>query len=77
MFILGGRVAEDIFFGKISTGASDDLKKAFEISHAIVTKFGMVDEFEYVNLENEQMVKHNYLGEKVRLYSEKTHDKVD
>lgn len=29
VFILGGRVAEDIFFKKISTGASDDLKKAF------------------------------------------------
>lgn len=38
--ILGGRVAEEIFFGKISTGASDDLNKAFQVAKAITTNYG-------------------------------------
>ena len=38
--ILGGRVSEDVFFNRITTGAYDDLKKAYETAFAIVTKFG-------------------------------------
>jgi len=34
--ILGGRIAEEIFFKKISTGASDDLQKAHKVAKAIV-----------------------------------------
>lgn len=40
-FILGGRCAEERFFGKITNGASDDLKKAYEIAHSLVVKLGM------------------------------------
>ena len=39
--VLGGRVAEQVVFGSITTGASDDLRKANEISRAMVTEFGM------------------------------------
>jgi AFG3 family protein len=38
--ILGGRCSEEVFFNRITTGAYDDLKKAYETAHAIVTKFG-------------------------------------
>lgn len=38
---LGGRVAEEIFFGKITTGASDDIKKVTQIATGIVTEYGM------------------------------------
>jgi len=39
--LLGGRVAEQINFGAITTGASDDLKRVAEISHAMVHEYGM------------------------------------
>jgi len=38
---LGGRVAEEIFFNRITTGASDDLKKITEIATGLVTVYGM------------------------------------
>ena len=38
---LGGRVAEDIFFGKVTVGAADDLQKVHSIGRAMVTRFGM------------------------------------
>jgi len=39
--LLGGRIAESIFFGKISTGAQDDLRKVTRIAYSIVTLYGM------------------------------------
>jgi AFG3 family protein len=39
--LLGGRMAEEKFFGQITTGASDDLQKVRNIAHSMVTKFGM------------------------------------
>ena len=39
--ILGGRISEEIFFNKISTGASDDLQKAHKVCKAIVAEYGM------------------------------------
>jgi AFG3 family protein len=43
--ILGGRVAEEMFFGKVTTGAQDDLSKATQIAQALVTNFGMNERF--------------------------------
>lgn len=40
---LGGRVAEEIFFNRITTGASDDLKKITQIATGLVTVYGMND----------------------------------
>jgi AFG3 family protein len=42
-FILGGRCAEEYFFGTCTNGAADDLEKAYKIAHSIVTKLGMND----------------------------------
>jgi len=39
--VLGGRVAEQVVFGSVTTGASDDLRKANEISRAMVAEYGM------------------------------------
>jgi cell division protease FtsH len=39
--VLGGRVAEQVVFGSVTTGASDDLKKANEISRAMIAEYGM------------------------------------
>ena len=38
---LGGRVSEEIFFNRITTGASDDIKKCTQIANGIVTEYGM------------------------------------
>lgn len=40
---LGGRIAEEIFFGKITTGASDDIKKCTQIAQGMVGQYGMTD----------------------------------
>lgn len=51
---LGGRVAEEIFFGRITTGASDDLKKITQIATGIVTTYGMSKQFGMVNYYQEE-----------------------
>lgn len=38
---LGGRIAEEIFFNRITTGASDDLKKCTQIAQGMVTEYGL------------------------------------
>jgi cell division protease FtsH len=43
-FAFGGRAAEDIFFGRITTGASADLQQATRIARAMVMQYGMSDE---------------------------------
>ena len=42
-FVLGGRIAEELFIGKISTGAHDDLEKAFHMASQYVASFGMCE----------------------------------
>ncbi len=41
MFIFGGRCAEELFFNEITTGASDDIQRAYEIARNMVIKYGM------------------------------------
>ena len=52
--LLGGRVAESIFFDDISTGASDDLAKATDIARSMVTRYGMDEKLGLVSLEGER-----------------------
>jgi cell division protease FtsH len=47
--LLGGRSAEEIAFGEISTGAQNDLQRATDIARAMVTEFGMSEELGAVN----------------------------
>jgi len=48
MILLGGRAAEKLVFGHLSTGAADDLAKVTDIARDMVTRFGMVEELGYV-----------------------------
>ncbi len=48
--LLGGRVAEELVFGEISTGAQDDLQRATDIARRMVTEFGMSEQFPNVTL---------------------------
>jgi cell division protease FtsH len=41
--LLGGRIAEELVFGEISTGASDDIRRATDLAHKMVTDYGMSD----------------------------------
>jgi len=52
--LLGGRAAESIVFGDISTGAADDLAKATDIARSMVTRYGMDDQLGMVSLESER-----------------------
>ena len=49
--LLGGRVAEEIVFGDISTGAQNDLQRATEIARTMVTQFGMSEKLGLASLE--------------------------
>ena len=51
--LLGGRAAEHLIFGHLSTGAADDLNKATEIARSMVTRYAMVLELGHVTYDNE------------------------
>ena len=55
----GGRAAEEIVFGEITTGASNDIEQATKIARAMITRYGMTDEFDMVAMET---VSNQYLG---------------
>ncbi|MGI6177875.1 MAG: ATP-dependent zinc metalloprotease FtsH [Eubacterium sp.] len=57
--LTGGRAAEEIVFGKITTGASNDIEQATKIARAMITRYGMSSEFGLVALET---VNNQYLG---------------
>jgi AFG3 family protein len=69
---LGGRVAEDIVFGKISTGAQNDLERITKLSYAMVTIYGMNDKVGNVSFNDTQG---EYQFNKP--YSEKTSEIID
>lgn len=55
----GGRAAEEVVFGSITTGASNDIEQATRLARAMVTRYGMTDDFDMVALET---VNNAYLG---------------
>ncbi len=76
--LLGGRVAEEIVFGEISTGAHNDLQRATDIATSMVKEFGMSERLGYVTFEKEK--KPFFLPSSLlptREYSEDTAKQID
>ena len=57
--LTGGRAAEEVAFNSITTGASNDIEQATKLARAMLTRYGMSDEFDMVSLET---VNNQYLG---------------
>ena len=55
----GGRAAEEVVFGEITTGAANDIEQATKLARAMITRYGMSDQFDMVALET---VNNQYLG---------------
>ncbi|MBR2528327.1 MAG: ATP-dependent zinc metalloprotease FtsH [Oscillospiraceae bacterium] len=55
----GGRAAEEVVFGSITTGASNDIEQATKLARAMITRFGMSDDFDMVAMES---MSNQYLG---------------
>jgi len=77
--LLGGRAAEHLVFGHLSTGAADDLARATDIARSMVTRFGMVPELGHVVYDREPQ---GFLGPagiamQGRNYSEETAREID
>ena len=79
--LLGGRAAEDLVFGKISTGASNDITRATDIARRMITDYGMSERYRNVALTkrgagllgpgNEQVMAREY-GEDTQKYIDET-----
>ena len=73
--LTGGRAAEELIFHSITTGASNDIEQATKLARALVTRYGMTEDFDMVALET---VNNAYLGGDASLAcSEQTTAKVD
>ena len=71
----GGRVAEELKFGSITTGASNDIEQATRLARGMITRFGMSEEFGMVALET---INNQYLGGDTSLAcSNETATKID
>jgi len=66
---LGGRIAEQIFFDTVTTGASDDIKKVTQIAQGLVTVYGMNDKLGLVSYQGD--------NEFMKPYSEETANEID
>ena len=73
--LTGGRAAEEVVFGSVTTGASNDIEQATKLARAMITRFGMSDEFDMVAME---AVQNQYLGGDTTLAcSAETQTKID
>ena len=71
----GGRAAEELIFGSITTGASNDIERATRVARQMITMYGMSDEFGFVALES---IENQYLdGRSVMNCSDVTAAKID
>lgn len=73
--LLGGRVAEEIIFGRISTGAQNDLERITNLAFAMVAEYGMSEELGYISLKDSQNPENSYGFNKK--YSEHTSERID
>lgn len=73
--LTGGRAAEEVVFGSVTTGASNDIEQATKLSRSMITRYGMDDRFDMVAMET---VSNQYLGGDTSLTcSEETQTKID
>ena len=73
--LTGGRAAEELVFGQITTGASNDIEQATKIARAMITRYGMTEEFDMVAMET---VTNQYLGGDTQLAcSAETQKEID
>ena len=73
--LTGGRAAEEVVFGSITTGASNDIEKATQLARAMISRYGMSDEFDMVVMEQ---VNNQYLGGDAQLAcSQETAARID
>ena len=73
--LAGGRAAEELIFHTVTSGASNDIEKATRLARAMVTRYGMSDQFDLVALET---VTNQYLGGDTALAcSAETASKID
>ena len=73
--LTGGRAAEEVVFHSITTGASNDIEQATKLARAMITRYGMSDDFDMVALET---VNNQYLGGDASLAcSAETQTKID
>ena len=71
----GGRAAEETVFGSVTTGASNDIEQATKLARAMITRYGMSDEFGMVAMET---VTNQYLGGDTSLAcSAETQNRID
>ncbi|HIQ92240.1 MAG TPA: ATP-dependent zinc metalloprotease FtsH [Candidatus Copromonas avistercoris] len=78
MVALGGRIAEEIIFGDVTTGASQDIKQATSIARAMVTQYGMSDRIGMINYgsdENEVFIGRDLAH--ARSYGEEVASEID
>lgn len=73
--LLGGRVAEEIIFGRISTGAQNDLERITTMAFAMVAEYGMSEELGYLSLKDSNNPNNSYGFNKK--YSEQTAQRID
>ena len=76
--MLGGRTAEKLFLGTVSSGADDDIKQATSLARAMVGRWGMSEEIGPMDLRDSES--HPFLGREIaqqRHYSETTAHQVD
>jgi cell division protease FtsH len=73
--LLGGRIAEQIIFGKISTGAQNDLERITNMAYAMVAEYGMSEELGYISLRDSNNPENSYGFN--RKYSPDTSNRID
>src|SRR6056297_98206 len=73
--LLGGRIAEELTFGKISTGAQNDLERITNMAFAMVAEYGMSEELGYLSLKDSSSPENSYGFNKK--YSEHTAQQID
>jgi cell division protease FtsH len=73
--LFGGRIAEEIFVGQMSTGASNDFSRATKLARAMVTRFGMSEKLGVMVYEDSQQ--EGYFGGSSKTISEATQQTVD